>query len=1029
MTARPLPLLALLALAAPAGAAPGSGAGPVLVHDVNTTPLDEGMVPDGSHFSGGLEIDGVLYFAARDRAHGNELWRSDGTAAGTWRVDDVCPGPCDADPVPLAALGGRLLFAAGDGVHGVELWSTDERPGSAEPIHEATPGPNLHYAGFGAAGFVELDGWLFFEERGAELWRTDGTRAGTERAMTLEVDFLLELTPVAGELFFWAYSPQLGAEIWRSDGTAAGTSVATDLCEGPLGCRPSRLVALGERLVFAVEETLWALDAASGATVALTTLDDPLSFRPVAWNGRLYFADGAELLETDGTPDGTRSLAELAEPLRFAAALPEALLVASYERVWGLTSPDEAPAPLFAGDLLTDHGQPPLTRVGDRAFFRVFECLDHHCDRTRVTELWTSDGTQAGTRKVTDLCGGIVSCRDEYHYQDPRGAAAVTDRYLFVVDSRKTGNELWRSDGTAAGTRLVKDIWTDPGSADPDLPPTSGSTAGRHAPVALGDRLVFPALHSTVEDQRWRAENRLWSTAAGGGATPVGPVAERVDGLAVLGDAVLFNQGFELWRFGAETGALELLSAQAGPSGVSLVHRDRLYFSAGRCDDELWISDGTAAGTRLLGEFSTGSCEILPWASGIPGPVAGVGDAIAFHASDGYEVGDGLWTADAAGEIRILAELAVSAGAGNPGAPAMAGTGSRVVFGAVEYGQPLSPGLEPWVSDGTAEGTRSLADLRPGREGSLPHDFVAFRGEVAFIAAPGGIEAGESLWTTEGGASGIRRISELATGGGPSWARHLTVVGERLFFVATNEGTGPELWASDGTAAGTGLVADLRLGPRGSYPQSLAAVGGLLVFSADDGASGLEAWVSDGTAAGTRRLADVAPGRDASSPSDFTRAGDRLYFWADEAVHGRELRALPVAALEGPGPGGGPGGPAPEPPPGEWLTSSALPGFRAKARITPPGQGPLAGRSAADCIAETLCVEGALAGRPEAFLKVIGPRPNGFLWVQISRFTPSEIELWVEQTATGELRYYRLPAVGPGDPDVSGLQDRQAFRP
>jgi hypothetical protein len=117
------------------------------------------------------------------------------------------------------------------------------------------------------------------------------------------------------------------------------------------------------------------------------------------------------------------------------------------------------------------------------------------------------------------------------------------------------------------------------------------------------------------------------------------------------------------------------------------------------------------------------------------------------------------------------------------------------------------------------------------------------------------------------------------------------------------------------------------------------------------------------------------------------------------------------------------------PPPGEWLSSPELPGFRAKARITPAGQGSLAGLAAADCIAETLCVEGALAGRPEAFLKVIGPRPNGHLWVQISRFTPSQIELWVEQTATAELRYYRLPSVGPGDPDVSGLQDREAFLP
>ncbi len=128
--------------------------------------------------------------------------------------------------------------------------------------------------------------------------------------------------------------------------------------------------------------------------------------------------------------------------------------------------------------------------------------------------------------------------------------------------------------------------------------------------------------------------------------------------------------------------------------------------------------------------------------------------------------------------------------------------------------------------------------------------------------------------------------------------------------------------------------------------------------------------------------------------------------------------------------GEAPPDPSPPPPPtGDWLESAELPGFRAKVRVTPAGREPLAGRGADDCIAETLCVVGALDGRPEAFLKVIGPRPNGHLWVQVSRSTPSAVELWVEQTATGELRYYRLPAVGPGEADVSGLQDREAFTP
>lgn len=120
---------------------------------------------------------------------------------------------------------------------------------------------------------------------------------------------------------------------------------------------------------------------------------------------------------------------------------------------------------------------------------------------------------------------------------------------------------------------------------------------------------------------------------------------------------------------------------------------------------------------------------------------------------------------------------------------------------------------------------------------------------------------------------------------------------------------------------------------------------------------------------------------------------------------------------------------APDPPPGPWLTSAELPGFEAKVRITPPGGEPIEGAAEPECIVETLCVSGALAGRPEIFAKVIGPRPNGKLWTQIARFTPSKVEVWLRQIATQTVRYYDLERVGRTSDDVSGLQDREAFDP
>lgn len=114
-------------------------------------------------------------------------------------------------------------------------------------------------------------------------------------------------------------------------------------------------------------------------------------------------------------------------------------------------------------------------------------------------------------------------------------------------------------------------------------------------------------------------------------------------------------------------------------------------------------------------------------------------------------------------------------------------------------------------------------------------------------------------------------------------------------------------------------------------------------------------------------------------------------------------------------------------PPGVLVTPE-LPGFEFEVDILPPDAEPIVATRAPDCIPETLCVAGALPDRPEAFVKIIGPRPNGFLWVQISRFTPSGLRIQVRQVATDTTNVYELPPVGPGE-ELPGLQDRDAFLP
>lgn len=120
---------------------------------------------------------------------------------------------------------------------------------------------------------------------------------------------------------------------------------------------------------------------------------------------------------------------------------------------------------------------------------------------------------------------------------------------------------------------------------------------------------------------------------------------------------------------------------------------------------------------------------------------------------------------------------------------------------------------------------------------------------------------------------------------------------------------------------------------------------------------------------------------------------------------------------------------APPPPEGDWLTSPEVPGFRVKARITAPGGAEQPVRSEAVCIPETLCISGAVPGRSEVFVRVVGPKPNGKLWPTLVRFTTSTVEVWIEQLASSELQYYRLEGASPGSSDLSGLFDRDGFTP
>ena len=333
----------------------------------------------------------------------------------------------------------------------------------------------------------------------------------------------------------------------------------------------------------------------------------------------------------------------------------------------------------------------------------------------------------------------------------------------------------------------------------------------------------------------------------------------------------------ELWVTDGTAAGTQRLKVLGGLNVTNLtVIGSRAYFGFddGTHGNELWTSDGTAAGTTLVDDIKPGT------SGSFPAVLTNVNGTLFFQASDGVN-GFELWRSDGtAAGTTMVKDIAP---AGVSGAPLfLANVNGELIFQANDDVH----GVELWKSDGTAAGTVMVADINPGSGSSTPELFTDVNGTVFFQANDG--LHGFELWKSDGTATGtvlVKDINPLASG---SFPEDLTNVNGTLFFEAVDPTHGSELWKSDGTVAGTVLVKDINPGSNGSTPQSFLNVNGTLFFQANDGVHGFELWKSDGTAAGTVMVKDINP-TSGSSPFGFVNLNGTLFFTANDSMHGFEL--------------------------------------------------------------------------------------------------------------------------------------------
>jgi ELWxxDGT repeat protein len=838
----------------------GSPEGTVLVKDIN----------NGTTSSAPIyltNVNGVLYFSADDGINGIELWKSDGTALGTVLVKDINPGVASASPDNLTNVNGVLFFVTinvGLNSNRTQLRKSDGTNSGTVLVAQLSTSPTA----FGISEISNLtavNGVLFFSQITPgppssfylELWKSDGTTAGTILIKTIGSSSLIgglgslnSFINVNGILFFNGFTSGSGQRLWKSDGTSAGTV--------PVGLTflsPANLTLVNGFLFFTGNDAangfeLWKTDGTDIGTTLVkdinigTTSSTPSYLTNV--NGTLYFSandgiNGAELWKTDGTGAGTVQVKDINT---------------------GISGSNPS----------------NLTNVNGLLYFSAN-------DGVNGIELWKSTGTSAGTVLVNDIIFGIASSNPVYLIN-------ANGLLLFNANDNINGNELWKTDGTSYGTLLIKDINTS------KIISTPSSSPGNLANV--NGQFYFTADDGNYGVEIWKSDGRAAGTVIVKdirvGLGPSDPTnLTGVNGILYFSANDGIN-GTEIWKTdGTGAGTVQVKDINTGLSGSNPSNLTNvngvLYFTANNSGNgnELWKTDGTDAGTVLVKDINTGT------ASSDPGNLTNVNGVLYFTATNGTN-GVELWKTDGTtASTVIIKDIVVGVASSNPAY--LTNVNGVLYFNGTDYSDGVN-NREIWKSDGTAAGTVLVKDIVVGVGSSIPANLTNLNGILYFSA----VDAvnGKELWKSDGTSAGTVLVKDINVGNLDSSPTRLTNANGVLYFISNNGVNGIELWKSDGTSAGTVLVKDIFSGISTSNPNYLTFINGVLYFSANDGINGNELWKSDGTSLGTLIVKDLNTGATNSNPSYLVDATNgithKLLFSATQNIpntyYGTELWAL-----------------------------------------------------------------------------------------------------------------------------------------
>ena len=310
---------------------------------------------------------------------------------------------------------------------------------------------------------------------------------------------------------------------------------------------------------------------------------------------------------------------------------------------------------------------------------------------------------------------------------------------------------------------------------------------------------------------------------------------------------------------------------------------DSIFFSAtdGVHGRELWVSDGTTAGTQMLLDVNPGSGSGIT--KGLYHDLRKTDNKVFFIGDDGIH-GHELWVSNGTITGTFMVKNI------NTGSQPytnfndmtiirfLASTSNKIYFTANDGVH----GYELWVSNGTDTGTYMIKDINPVAFDvhNLPKTDAVICNNLLYFNATDSVH-GFELWVTDGTEMGTHLVKDINPGTADSYLNNFYEYNGRLLFGAFDS-LGQGLWLSDGTFTGTKLIKYMNY--LGDYFHEYNSK----LYFAGDGMYGWELWVTDGSAQGTQIFKKLDP-NGPSDPSRFMEFEGDLFFTATTTPYGREL--------------------------------------------------------------------------------------------------------------------------------------------